>query len=462
VLSEQPAAEPIAAVAATTSTLASFASGLEVSHIPAGPRERARDLVLDALASALAGNEASETQGVLAFAQALGASDESSVIGGQRMSPAGATIANAYLITAVTVCDIHRPTTCHVTPEVIGAALVAAEREHVDGATFLAAVVAGLEVTTSVGLGLDPPVFRARQWHMPGISGPFGAAAAVGRILGLDADRLNDAFGIAGSQAAGTYVHLGTPTMKFHQARGALSGYMAANLAKEGFGASREVLTDPNGGLFTAYSNGGKPEAVLAGLGSDWELERISMRPWPVAVHLQPVVTGLMALIRQGIDADDIDQVRVQVSALAFQMHGTVAWTESFRARISAPFVTAVVLLDRRCWVEQFSAERIADPDVAAFARARVLIETDPAVQDGQAIVEIRLRDGTEHREHITASWGEPSNPLPRSEVVGKFRATAASVLPAGQADEALAMIAELEAVPDMAQLLSALRVLPG
>ena len=116
-------------------------------------------------------------------------------------------------------------------------------------------------MTTRVGIGLDYPKFRARGWHGPGIFGPFGAAAAVGSLLKFDADTMARAFGLAGSQAAGTFAAWGTPTVKFHQCRGALSGLMAALLAQQKFVATREFLTAKDGGLYNTYVDGGKPDA---------------------------------------------------------------------------------------------------------------------------------------------------------------------------------------------------------
>ena len=102
---------------------------------------------------------------------------------------------------------------------------------------------------------------RQRGWHGPGVLGPFGAAAAVGRLRGFEADTMAKAFGLAGSQSAGTFAAWGTPTVKFHQCRGALSGLMAALLAEQKFVATREFLTAKDGGLFNSYANGGKPRA---------------------------------------------------------------------------------------------------------------------------------------------------------------------------------------------------------
>src|SRR6185295_263935 len=149
-----------------------------------------------------------------AVSAALAQSSESSVIGGDRSSLAGATLLNGYLITAVTMCDTHRSTLTHITPEVMPPALAIAERDGLSGRDLLVALVAGMETMTRIGVGLDYPAFRARGWHGPGVLGPFGAAAAVGRLRGFDGVTMAKAFGLAGSQSAGTFAAWGTPTVK--------------------------------------------------------------------------------------------------------------------------------------------------------------------------------------------------------------------------------------------------------
>jgi 2-methylcitrate dehydratase PrpD len=156
---------------------------------------------------------------------------------------------------------------------------------------------------------------RAKGWHGPGVLGPFGAAAAVGRLRKFDTETMAKAFGLAGSQAAGTFAAWGTPTVKFHQCRGALSGLMAALLAEQKFLATREFLTAKDGGLFNTYSNGGRPENVTADLGKRWELEQIALRLWPSASSIQGMNTALFDLIEQHkVDAAKVKKVRVALS----------------------------------------------------------------------------------------------------------------------------------------------------
>jgi len=252
-----------------TQVLAQFAAALTYEQLPDRVKEHCKNLLLDALACALAGHQGEETHQIAALASSLAQSSETSVIGGDRLSLAGATLFNGYLVTAVTMCDVHRSTMTHVTPEVMPPALAIAERDDLSGRDLLAAIAAGCEVTTRIGIGLDYPAFRARGFHGPGVLGPFGAAAAVGRLRGFDVETMAKAFGLAGSQAAGTFAAWGTPTVKFHQCRGALSGLLAALLAEQKFVATREFLTAKDGGLYNAYANGGRPDAVTADLGQE-------------------------------------------------------------------------------------------------------------------------------------------------------------------------------------------------
>jgi len=442
-----------------TSELARFVAGLSYEAIPERTRERIKDILLDALASAIAGRQGDESKQIRALAAALGASHEATVIGGEPLSIAGATLLNGYLITAVTVCDVHRPTLCHTTPEVVPPALALAERDGASGRALIAAVAAGLESMVRVGLGTRYPAFRAKGWHSPGVIGPFGGAAAAGKLLGLDAERQRNAFGLAGSQSAGTFAQWGTPTIKFHQSRGALSGLLAALLAKQGFPSSTEILTHEDGGLFNTYSDGGDPEAVTDGLGERWELEAIGLRLWPAASSLQTLITSLFTLMKShDLRAERIAAVRVGLSKTVYDMHGTLAWDGKFKALLSTPYVTAVVLHDRRCWLDQFEARRYRDPALGAFAREKVKVEIDPRVEGTGAAVEISTTDGKVHADRRAAAKGDPSDPLTRAEIEDKLRTAAAGFLADATVTRVIELVGNLEALADARELTRALR----
>src|SRR5262249_43904215 len=251
---------------------------------------------------------------------------------------------------------VHRATLTHITPEVVPPALAIAERDGLSGRDLLVALASGFEVMTRIGVGMDWPAARAHGWHGPGVLGPFGAAAAGGRLRSCDAETMAGAFGLAGSQAAGTYAAWGTPTVKFHQCRGALSGLIAALLAEQQFVATREFLTAKDGGLFNAYADGGKPQLATADLGPRWELEQLALRLWPSASSIQGMNTALFDLIEQHrIEPERINKVRIGLSRPAFDLHGGLArYKGKFEALISAHYTAAVILHDRALTLAQF------------------------------------------------------------------------------------------------------------
>jgi 2-methylcitrate dehydratase PrpD len=446
-----------------TQALAEFAATLSYEALPESAREHCKNLILDALACAVAGHQGEETGQVAALASALAQGNESSVIGGGHLSLAGATLLNGYLITAVTMCDVHRAIMTHVTPEIVPPALAIAERDGLSGRDLLVAVAAGCEVATRIGIGLDYPVFRARGWHGPGILGPFGAAAAVGSLIGFDAESMARAFGLAGSQSAGTFAAWGTPTVKFHQCRGALSGLMAGLLAQQNFVATHEFLTAKDGGLYNTYVNGGLPEVALAELGQRFELEEIALRLWPSATVIQGLITALFDLVqRHKIDAGDVRKVRIALSKTAFDMHGGFStYKAKFEALLSAHYTAAVILHDRALTLAQFEPKRYDDPKLRSFAAEKVDVRADAAVAGSQAKVDVELDDGTTLSAFCAHPLGGRDNPLSRAQIEDKFRSYAAGVLPDSHIGDVLGAVDRLEDFGSVRKLMALLRAAP-
>ena len=444
-----------------TQALARFAAELRYEDIPEPVREYCKDLLLDAFACAVAGNQGEETHQVHALASSLAQSTESSVIGGGRLSLAGATLLNGYLITAVTMCDVHRSTLTHITPEVVPPALAIAERDGLSGRDLLVALAAGFETTTRIGLGLDFPAFRARGWHGPGVIGPFGAAAAVGRLLGFEAEMMARAFGLAGSQAAGTFAAWGTPTVKFHQCRAAVSGLMAALLAQQKFVATREFLTAEDGGLYKTYTNGGRPEAVTADLGKRWELQQIALRPWPSASTIQGLITAMFDLVEKNpVDAARVEKLRISVGKTAFDMHGIFPrYQGKFEALLSIHYAAAVILHEKQLTLAQFEPARYNDPALRRFAAERVEVICDSTLTGVQAIVEADMGPGGIYATRCDHPRGSPENRLNRDQVVEKFRTYAKPRLAASRTESAIEAISRIETLGSTRKLMDLLSV---
>jgi 2-methylcitrate dehydratase PrpD len=346
-----------------------------------------------------------------------------------------------------------------VTPEVIPPSLAIADENGNSGRDLLTAIAAGCEVTTRIGNGIDYPEFRKRGWHGPGVFGPFGAAAAVGRLKGFDAGTMARAFGLAGSQAAGTFAAWGTPTVKFHQCRGALSGLMAALLAEQKFVATREFLTAKDGGLFNTYANGGKVALAIGDLGKRWELEQIALRLWPSASLMQGMNTALFDILaKHAVDPAKIKTVRVTLPQMGYDMHGKLpVYKGKFEALISAHYTAAVILHDRSLTLAEFEPARYDDPKLRKFAERQVAVQADPSMNLLQTAVEVEMADGAVHKVKSDHPKGSFENPLSRKEVEDKFRVYAKAQLSVSAIEEIIAAVNALEQLPSVSSLVDML-----
>jgi 2-methylcitrate dehydratase PrpD len=385
--------------------LSTFVEGLAFEALPAAVADLVRLHVLDAIACWYAGARSEHVAGVRQVASSMG--------------QAGEVLVNGFQIAAPTLGDVHRKTLTHVMPEVFPASLAAARMAGADGATFLAGVCAGIEVTVRVAEALDSDAYRERGFHNPGIAGAVGAACAAARVMSLDGEQIRIAMGHAASQAGGTFAALGTDGVKAHQARGGVSGLLAAQLAAAGIGASQRGLTAERGGLLAAYADGGFPERLTDGLDKDWRLTGIALRRWPGASSLQPLIEATLAL-REELGVGVAERVHVALPPRAFALNGNSGWETPLAALQSARWMVAVALADGEVWLDQTGVRR-ADEAVAAFAGACVSVTEDESLPSTGARVTAVSRDGRESTRTVDVPRGDPTRPLARGDVKAKL-----------------------------------------
>jgi 2-methylcitrate dehydratase PrpD len=453
VTENQPRTDP-------THVLADFVAGLTLDALPETARERAIDLLLDALVCALAADHAEDTAPFAAMADAVGGPGVTTVIGAAPRSMATAVMLNGFRITAVTATDVYAPAELHSGPAVVPAALALAERDGADGRGFLTAVAAGFEVAVRLANSFDRAEYRARGWHSPGVIGPFGAAAAAASVLGLDGLRVRHALAIAGAQAAGTWAQRGSPTVKFHQARAALAGVTSALLAAEGFPAAREVMTAKEGGLYTAYASA-DPALGLDGLGESWALEQISVRLWPGSARVQPSMAAAAQAARAvgpGLGAIDRVEVRVAPSIVAAQ-----AWAaepaSTFAALASIPFTVATTLRYGTAAPSRFTESGYGDPDLRAFMAARIEVIGDEAVPPLGASVAVMTADGARHEGAVDIPRGDPRSPASRDELSAKAHDFGDDRIGPAAVDELIGRVRGIADEPDLGPILALVRV---
>lgn len=448
---------------AVTQRLAQFSAETGVQDVPEDVRARALALMTDLAGSAIRAAEDCESSHViLAMVDRLGLSGEGSctVFGMTRRFGAGAAaLLNGAFGHSLDFDDTHADSSLHPSAPVVPAALAAAEMVDASGPELLAAIVVGFEVCCRLGMALDPTAHYARGFHPTATAGVFGAAAAAGWLLGLDAGRMEAAFGVAASQASGSlqFLENGAWNKRYQVGEAAMKGLMAASLATEGFVGARNALEGKHGFL-QGYSDGAQAARAVAGLGTVWETMRIAVKPYPACRYTHAAVDGFLQLKRaHGWAADDVTAVTVGLHQNGIALVG-VPLADKQRARsvvegqFSMPFAVAVALLrDRFGWDDydllgNTQADRIAD---------RVNVVRDTSLEGLRhpfgAVLSVEAA-GQTHDLRIPDPSGEPET-FPDAGAIARKFTTLAGPVANGGAEAWLERLSSLATAPSVRRL---------
>jgi 2-methylcitrate dehydratase PrpD len=447
--------------------LARFVTTLALDDVPAGVVASASRLALDTLGNALAAAGEDFGRAVLDVAERLGGPPESALLGRRaRVAAPNAVLANAALAHGLDFDDTREDAIVHTGCVAVTAALAVGEAAGAGGPAVLEALVAAVEVMCRVGLAV-PGALHARHFHPTSVTSSFAAAAASARLTKLSEDQLVHAFGICGSQAGGIIEYLadGSWTKRLHPGWGAHAGVTAALLARAGFTGPATVLEGEHG-LYAAFAgghDGGRLDALLDGLGATWELEQLTLKPYPCGSIAQPYMDCALRL-RERVRAADIVAVRCRtapgpVPRLWEPLAAKHAPPNGYAAKFSLPYLVATILVRGRAGLAEFTDAAVREPAVLDVAR-RVRYELDATIDYPRQFVgdvEVTLTDGRVLRERQDRPHGGPDAPLTRAEVETKFRGNAALVLPADQVEGVIRAVDGLAAGAPLADLLAAL-----
>jgi 2-methylcitrate dehydratase PrpD len=444
-------------------TLAAFAASLDIEAIPPAVLDRAEDLMIDWLGSALAGKGARPVESIARFAERMGPSEGPSevLIHRRGSSPLVAAIANAAASHVVEQDDLHNSSVLHPATVVFPPALAVAQSIGAGGSELLAAVVAGYEVGVRVGEFLGRSHYRI--FHTTGTAGTLAAAAAVGRLLRLDAGQMAHAFGSAGTQAAGLWEFLreAADSKQLHTAHAASAGLTAAYLAADGFTGARRIFEGAQG-MGAAFSRDADPARLVDRLGERWALAETSFKFHASCRHTHPAADALLHAMRtNGLVAADIESVTAHVHQGAIDVLGPVVDPQTVhQSKFSMGTVLGLVAIRGSAGLADFDAHW-RDADVAAF-RDRVAMALDADVDAAYPArwigkVALRTRDGRTFTSRVDEPKGDPGNPLDRAEIERKAERLAAYRDGASGAEirRAIARIRALRETPRVGFLLA-------
>lgn len=422
-----------------TATLAGYVAALQFTDIPQDVLARAKVLTLDFLGSAIrARREAESTPSILQMLQALSLDGpgESTVFGDdKRWTPAVAALLNGALGHSLDFDDTHADSSLHPSAPVVPAAFAVGELVGASGRDVLTAIVAGYEVCCRLGNALDPTSHYARGFHPTATAGTYGAAAAAAKLFGLSQDQIVAAFGVSGSQAAGSLQFLvnGAWNKRYQVGAAAMNGVIAATLAKNGFVGSTESVEGIHG-LLVGYTDTPHPDKAVADLGSVYETMKIGVKPYPSCRYTHAAIDALIAMRREhNLTPEQITRVEVGLHKNGITLTGDAPTKRHPRSivggQFSMFFTGALALKQGSFGWDDYT--RLGDPAIDALADKFDVVRDERL--EGKthpfgARVSITTEDGVHERIYADPS-GEPGSFPSDQAMTQKFLQLARPVL---------------------------------
>ncbi|VVO66443.1 hypothetical protein PS858_01062 [Pseudomonas fluorescens] len=322
--------------------------------------------------------------------------------------------------------------------------------------------VSGRELITAVVIGYDVgrrvleacggySAHNGAGWHSTATCGIFGAAAASGLILGLNAEQMVSALGIAGSFSGGlwAFIHDGSQSKKLHSGRAAEGGLLAARFAQQGISGPAKLFDDVWGGFLpTLAGETAQPEALDADLGVVWKLARCSIKPYASCRGTHSAIDALGLLLEQlQVNIDQVEDIQVSLCGFLQDMCGGQEVSTLAAAQMSLPYALAARLVQGHCRLEAYDDEQRCDPRIAQWM-SRIRLEVDPQLsEDGEPVVSVLTVDGRRASLCVDPPLGAPGNPLSDKALEDKFFSLAGRVMPRSQAEELIGQLWQLEAL---------------
>ena len=436
-----------------TKTLAAHLAAARYSDLSPGAQHAARRGVLDWLGCALAACRHPTVATLIDVLAETGGRPQATVLGrGQKLGLVDAPLANGQMGHLLDFDDTHMGgVVLHTSSPVLAGLLALAERTPVSGADLMLAYAVGFEA--GVRSGRTAPGHHKGGWHLTGTLGSIAAGAASGKLVGLDAQRLTYALGIAATQAGGMQQNRGTMCKSFHAGKAATNGVLAALLAERGFDSSQEIIEGKRG-FARIYSDVAAPEQLTQGLGDGWLIETNGHKPYACGVVLHPLIDAVIAVREEArIAPEAVSEIALRVHPLVLSITNVTEPSSGLQSKFSYRHSAAVALADGAAGIAQYSDARAADPIVAALRR-KVQAVGDETLRKDEAYATVAA-GGARHEAHIPHASGTTDNPMSDAAIEAKFLANAASAIGDERARRASERVWSLEKCADVRELIA-------
>lgn len=443
-----------------TASLARFAATVTIDDIPAETAEQLKLLLLDQLCCQLVGSTLPWCRPALEMARQLSVAGPSRVVGTDaRMSVDQAAFVMGTFGHGNETDDVHMIARTHPGSVIFPAALAVGQMTGASGSDVLRAVAVGYEVMLRLSLAAMPSLMEERNHHTPVAVGPFGAAVTTATLLGLDAEQIQNALGIAGSHSGGLmeYSRSGGSVKRIHPGIAAAAGVRSALLAAAGLTGPSAVIEGERGFL-AAFAGKYDETRILDRLGSFALTDTVSMKRFSGNFRTHAPLEAAARLTGE-IGHGDIRAVRLGVTASTRQAVGAiVAPRDVLAAQFSIRFAVAAACKYGPDELSRLTETVLRDPEVLDLAeRIEVYVPAAAAIDhDGTDLgceLQAETYDGRSVEIRIEAPVGAVSRPMTAATVREKFDRLVVPIV--GDAAPSIAQsVSDLESLPDLTALI--------
>ncbi|MET3794730.1 MmgE/PrpD family protein [Aquamicrobium terrae] len=450
-----------------TRSLAEFAANASLERVPGDVIEGSKRSLLDTIGVMLGGCGEPAPRLLARYACSYGIGKASLIGQGQKVAAPLAALVNGTAADVLGFSDIVVDNMNHPSGSVCAAVLALAEERDASGADVILAHLIGVEVADKIGVGVKPQL-QIKGWHPLAVLNTFGVAAACGRLLKLDTDKMANALGIAGVMASGMRAGNGTMSKAFGAGRAARDGLEAALLAKMGFTGSTAVIEARDGFLLT-FGDGASGAGILDNLGDPYEFTNPGMtyKAYPTCTRSHPGINAALKLRAQyKFGLDDIDHIVCNVApAVADYLKFGVATTK-LEAKYSLPFCVALALIEGRVTLANVTDEKVGDPQVIALMKKVTMQISEDFARHGYlpphaphgCRVHVHLKSGLELVQQENRGPWEPTTPPTWEHLSEKYRRCAELVLSDEAIDGSIDLLSRLETVSRIHSLIDLIR----
>ncbi len=442
---------------AVTARLAGWLVAAAPADLPAPVWREAKRSFLNWLGCAVGGARHEAVEAALAALSPFAGRGESAILGrADRLDPLNASLINGISSHVFDFDDTHLRTVIHPAGPVASALLAFAGHRRISGRDFLQALTLGVEVECRIGNAVFPAHYDI-GWHITGTAGVFGAAAAIGKILGLDEERMAWALGLAASQPVGLREMFGSMTKSFHPGRAAQNGMTAALLAEKGYTSSKQAL-EAKRGWANVLSASHDFSEITDGLGARFEILTNTYKPFACGIVIHPAIDGCVQLRERGIDPSAIEALHLTVHPLVLELTGKTEPQTGLESKFSVYHAAAIALLEGKGGEAQFSDRAARDPEVIGLRR-RISAAADPALAPDEVRLSLRLRDGQTIDLHVPHAIGSLARPMTDADLAAKFHDLADPVVGQQRAGKLIDLCRDIEALKDVSAIAEASRM---